>query len=100
MDLIISQYAGFVVQATKYHLKVGGIALCNDSHGDATLTNLDDDFAFIGVVDPTNSIQSTNLKHYCMMSEGKSLDLTRVKEKMQGPRYSVVAENYLFRIIR
>lgn len=37
VDLIISQYAGFVGQATKRYLKTGGILLCNDSHGDATM---------------------------------------------------------------
>ncbi len=37
VDLIISQYAGFVGQETKRYLKEGGILLCNDSHGDATL---------------------------------------------------------------
>lgn len=44
VDLIISQYAGFVGQATKKYLKKGGILLCNDSHGDATLSRFDDVF--------------------------------------------------------
>ena len=100
VDLIISQYAGFVVQATKYLLKVGGIALCNDSHGDATLTRFDDDFAFIGTVDAEHSIHDDNLEHYFTMPKGKSLDFQRVVEKMQGPNYALVAENYLFRKIR
>lgn len=41
VDLIISQYAGFVGQQTKGLLKIGGILLCNDSHGDATLARFD-----------------------------------------------------------
>jgi hypothetical protein len=32
-----------VAQATKQFLKVGGILLCNDSHGDATLVRFDED---------------------------------------------------------
>jgi hypothetical protein len=31
VDLIISQYAGFVGQATKKYLNTGGILLCNDN---------------------------------------------------------------------
>lgn len=100
VDLIISQYAGFVVQATKHLLKLGGIALCNDSHGDATLTNFDDDFAFIGIVDSKQTIHTKNLIDYLEMPKGKPLDLERVLEKMQGPKYEVVAENYLFLKIR
>ena len=100
VDLIISQYAGFVVQATKHLLNGGGIALCNDSHGDATLTNFDDDFAFIGIVDSKHRIHTRNLDDYFEMAKGKPLDLERVWEKMQGPKYEVVAENYLFRKIQ
>ncbi len=96
VSLIISQYAGFVIQATKHFLEVGGIALCNDSHGDATLTNCDDDFAFIGIVDSKNTLHTKNLEDYFVMPKGKILDLERVLEKMQGPKYDVVAENYLF----
>lgn len=100
VDLIISQYAGFVVQATKHLLKVGGIALCNDSHGDATLTYHDEDFAFIGIVDSKHTIHTTGLIDYFAMPKGKPLDLERVLVKMQGPKYTVVAENYLFRKIQ
>jgi len=56
VDLIISQYAGFVGQATKKYLKTGGILLCNDSHGDATLARFDHDFEFIGVMGMDNKI--------------------------------------------
>jgi hypothetical protein len=36
--------------ATKQFLKLGGIILCNGSHGDATLARFDEDFKFIGIV--------------------------------------------------
>ena len=100
VDLIISQYAGFVGQATKKYLKTGGILLCNDSHGDATLARFDDEFEFIGVIEGRNKIISFNLGDYFTMSSGKDIDLLKVKEKMKGPRYSLGAENYLFRKIR
>ena len=36
-DLLISQYAGFVSQACKQYLKIGGIIVANNSHGDASM---------------------------------------------------------------
>lgn len=100
VDLIISQYGGFVVQATKHLLKIGGIALCNDSHGDATLTRFDEDFELVGVVDVDNTIKDTDLGQYFTVPKGKTLDLPRVRMKMQGLKYVSVAENYLFKKIR
>ena len=95
--MIISQYAGFVGQATKQYLKVGGILLCNDSHGDATLAKFDKDFEFVGIVDSKNKIQDKKLEQYFILPKEKSIDFKSVKEKMKGPKYKLLAENYLFR---
>lgn len=97
VDLIISQYAGFVGQATKKYLNTGGILLCNDSHGDATLSRFDDDFEFIGVIGKNSSIVNTKLDDYFVLARNKKVDLLKVKEKMKGPKYKLTAENYLFR---
>jgi hypothetical protein len=99
VDLIVSQYAGFVGQATKKYLKTGGILLCNDSHVDATLSYFDDDFEFVGVI-VNNRIIDTNLENYFTMPKGKDIDLIKVKEKMKGPKYVSSVENYLFRKIK
>lgn len=100
VDLIISQYAGFVGQATKHLLKVGGILLCNDSHGDATLARFDEDFELIGIIDNKNKIQNNNLEDYFRTPKGKTIDLEMVKRKMKGIKYRLVAENYLFQKIK
>lgn len=97
VDLIISQYAGFVGQETKQFLKIGGILLCNDSHGDATLAKSDEDFEFIGVIDKGNRIETKNLEKYFKLPKEKEINLNMVKEKMKGLKYTVTAENYLFR---
>lgn len=97
VDLIISQYAGFVGQETKQYLKPGGILLCNDSHGDATLARFDDDFEFIGIVNDKNEIETGQLDRYFKRPRGKEMDLATVKKTMKGWNYSVAAENYLFR---
>lgn len=100
VDLIISQYAGFVGQATKKYLKTGKILLCNDSHGDATLSRFDNDFEFIGIVDKNNRITNTKLDDYFVLPRSKTVDLVKIKEKMKGPKYKLSAENYLFCKIR
>jgi len=97
VDLIISQYAGFAGQATKYLLKVGGILLCNDSHGDATLARFDEDFEFIGIIDNENKIYRNNLEDYFRAPKGKEVDLELVRREMKGIKYKLVADNYLFR---
>ena len=97
VDLIISQYAGFAGQATKKYLRTGGILLCNDSHGDATLSRFDDDFEFIAVIGKNNKIIDSNLAEYFVLPKSKEVDLVQVKEKMKGPKYKLTAENYLFR---
>jgi hypothetical protein len=95
VDLIISQYAGFVGQAAKDSLKIGGILLCNDSHGDASLAKHDQDYKLIAVVE-NNKIKKDNLEKYFKLAKGKPVDIKQVKEKMKGPKYEVMAENYLF----
>ena len=100
VDLIISQYAGFVGQATKDYLKVGGILLCNDSHGDASLANLDDDFKLIGIIDNKNKIQKQNLGKYFILPKEKPINIKKIKENMQGLKYKNTANNYLFRKLK
>lgn len=100
VDLIISQYAGFVGQATKKYLKIGGILLCNDSHGDATLSRFDNDFEFVGVVGSNNKIIDKKLDEYFVLPKNKNVDLGKVKDQMKGPKYKLVAENYLFSKIK
>jgi hypothetical protein len=48
-DLLISQYAGFVGQYCKPYLKVGGLLLANNSHGDAGMAAIDEDYQLIAV---------------------------------------------------
>ena len=99
VDLIISQYAGLVGQATKHYLKPGGILLCNDSHGDATLARFDETFELIAVMGSTNELVQTGLDEYFQLPKGKDVDIAEVKKTMTGPRYTKQVENYVFRKI-
>lgn len=100
VDLIISQYAGFVGQDTKDLLKVGGILLANDSHGDASLTKFDADFKLIGIINNGNKIQKKKLDDYFILPKEKRVDLEEIKTKMKGLKYETRAENYLFQKIK
>ncbi|MEJ6528895.1 MULTISPECIES: hypothetical protein [unclassified Exiguobacterium] len=96
VDLIISQYAGLVGQATKHYLKPGGILLCNDSHGDATLARFDEGFELIAVMGRANELVQAGLNEYFQLPKGKVVDIAEVKKTMKGPRYTKQAENYVF----
>lgn len=100
VDLIISQYAGFVGQATKKHLKQGGILVANDSHGDATLAYLDSDFEFIGVATAEGKISDKNLEQYFTFKRPRPIDKEKVIRTMKGPKYSILADNYIFRYFK
>ena len=96
VDMIISQYAGFVGQATKKYLKTGGILLCNDSHKDATLAYNDVEFKLIAVINSNNEISEKNLEQYFKLPQNKEFDIENVKKTMKGPKYLVNSENYIF----
>ena len=97
VDLILSQYAGFVGQATKDYLKPGGILLCNDSHGDATLARFDEAFELIGVIGSANELVQAGLDEYFRLPKGKGVDIAEVKKMVKSPQYTKQVENYVFR---
>jgi len=92
VDLIISQFAGFVGQATEGYLKEGGILLCNDSHGDATLAYCDPDYEFVGVVDSNNLIDTENLEQYLKFARTHDINVEKVRKTMKGQNYKNKAD--------
>lgn len=102
-DLMISLYAGFISQACKRYLKREGMLLANDSHGDATLAYVDEDYEFVGIVVYRNGkyiVDCTKNDRYFKMKKNKPIDMDRVYEKMAGPKYAYQTEYYLFRKIK
>lgn len=96
VDLIISQFAGFVGQATKKYLKPGGVLLSNDSHGDATMAYLDDDFELIGVMDSELRLTTSDLSQYFKFAKSRPIDQDKVLDQMKGPKYQLMPANYVF----
>lgn len=99
-DAIISQYGGFVGQATKKYLKTGGILICNNSHGDASMASLDADFELIAVYnrksDEKFSISEANLEEYLIPKKNISVTKDLIAEKMQGVAYTKSPSGYIF----
>ena len=100
-DLLISQYAGFVSQSCKKYLKKGGILLVNNSHGDASVAYLDEDFEFIAVIYRSirqYRLTEKNLDKY-FIPKKPNLKVTKdYLEKIQrGIGYTETASAYIFR---
>lgn len=70
--------------------------LCNDNHGDTTRTKFEPDFRFIGFITENNTINTAKRDDHFVQNAHKEVDITRVKQRMKGPTYSVSAENYIF----
>lgn len=99
-DLLISQYAGFISPACKWYLKRGGLLAVNDSHGDASMANIDPDFELIGVVNRRGerfSIKTTGLEEYFVLKRPTEITVDTLRERERGFGYTKPASSYLFR---
>lgn len=100
-DLLISQYAGFVGQAVKQYLKKGGLLVCNNSHGDASMASLDPDFELIAVyrrnTDDKFSISDKNLDEYFKPKNGVEPTKEQLLKSMRGIAYTKSPSGYIFR---
>lgn len=101
-DIIFSFYSGFISRECKDYLKVGGILICNNSHGDSSLAYLDSDYELIGVIRRYSNnftISSSNLTDYFHKKDGSEIDQDKVLKTMIGEKFTKVAFAYIFRRI-
>ncbi|MBC8229253.1 hypothetical protein H8E77_06880 [bacterium] len=99
-DLLISQYAGFVSQACKQYLKIVGILVANNSHGDASMASVDPEFEFIGVINRRNSkfkLSSENLNSYFIPKKKIEISREYIESIGRGVGYTKTAFAYIFR---
>ena len=99
-DLLISQYAGFVSQHCKRYLKIGGILLVNNSHGDASMAHLDEDYRFMGAINHRNDcykLTTENLESYFVPKKA-DLEITKefLEKHQRGIGYVKTGSVYLF----
>ncbi|MBN2150030.1 MAG: hypothetical protein JW839_01160 [Candidatus Lokiarchaeota archaeon] len=101
-DLVISQYAGFISRYCKVYLKIGGVLIANNSHGDASMASIDPDYEFIAVINKhgeSYSYSTSQLESYFIPK--KNIEITRelIEKLRRGVGYNRSASNYVFRLI-
>jgi len=99
-DLLISQYAGFISLHCKAYLKIGGILLVNNSHGDASMASLDDQFELDAIVLRRNGkhrLQRNNLEDYLTPKTDQLITRQYLEEIQRGIGYKKSASMYIFK---
>ncbi|MDE2817253.1 MAG: class I SAM-dependent methyltransferase [Chloroflexota bacterium] len=102
-DLLISLNAGFVSQHCRRYLKVGGMLLVNNLHGDASMARLDPDYVLVGAINRRGarfSLAETDLASYFVPK--RDLEVTReyLARTKQGVAFTRRAFAYAFRRVR
>ena len=100
-DLLISQYAGFVGQAVKPYLKTGGLLVCNNSHGDASMASIDPDYELCAVYkrigDQKFTITTRGLDEYLIPKNGIQPTKSQLLKSQRGIAYVKSPSGYIFR---
>lgn len=101
-ELLISQYAGFVSRACKRHLKIGGILVANNSHGDASMARLDHDFELVAVYRrhaERFTFAFDELETYMIPKSGDEPTFEALEGSMRGPAFTRPVAGYVFKRI-
>ena len=102
-DLLISQYAGFVGQYCKQYLKTGGLLLANNSHGDAGMAALDENYQLFAVFSVKNEkyrISVKNLDEYFVPKSQVEITKEFLEKLEKGIGYKKTASMYLFQKVQ
>jgi hypothetical protein len=101
-DLLISQYAGFVSQFCKRYLKIGGRLLANNSHGDASMAFIDDDYQLTAVIQQRNgrhTLSTRSLDSYFIPKKPVEVTKEYLERTQKGVGYTKTAASYIFQRI-
>jgi hypothetical protein len=102
-DLLISQYAGFVSQFCTKYLKLNGLLLVNNSHGDASMASIDERYELIGVFNKRRdkyAYSDTNLESYFIPKKPIEVTTGYLETIQRGIGYTKSASSYLFHRIQ
>jgi hypothetical protein len=98
-DLLISQYAGFISDACKDYLRIGGYLLVNNSHGDAGLASIDKDYSLISTVHRNRGkhrLSQASLDRYFIPKGNRIVTKELLFRTRKGVGYSKTAPLYVF----
>lgn len=101
-DLLISQYAGFISRACKQYLKIGGILVVNNSHGDASMASISPEYVLNAIINKRgrNFILSTrDLEKYFIPKKDVEITEEFLEKHMRGVGYTKTATDYIFKRI-
>jgi hypothetical protein len=99
-DLLISQYAGFVSQPCKRYLEIGGLLLVNNSHGDASMASIDNDYALIAIANRIGGkyrLSERDLDAYFIPKAALEVTREYLEELGRGIGYTTSASSYIFK---
>ncbi|MFC1951194.1 hypothetical protein ACFLXN_02155 [Chloroflexota bacterium] len=99
-DLLISQWAGFISKACKKYLKIGGLLVANNSHRDASMASIDNDYEFIAVYNNRGNnytISGRNLDQYFVRKSNTMVTKEYVENAKRGISYRKTASGYIFK---
>ncbi|MEO1056258.1 MAG: hypothetical protein AAFY28_05015 [Actinomycetota bacterium] len=98
-DLLISLYAGFITEHCTQHLRVGGHALVNSSHGDAAMASIDPRYELAAVITSRNgryAVRRDGLDHYLVPKRPTEVTVESLHESGRGIAYTRSPFAYLF----
>lgn len=98
-DLLISQYAGFISDTCKDYLRIGGILIVNNSHGDAGLASIDKDYRLIATAHKSKGkyrISDSSLEKYFIPKKDVIVTKELLYKTQKGVGYTKTAPLYLF----
>lgn len=101
-DLLISQYAGFISGVCKNYLRIGGYLLVNNSHGDAGLASIDEDYKLVSTVHRTRGkyrLSQTSLEKYFIPKKNITVTKEVLYKTGKGIGYTKTAPLYIFKRI-
>jgi hypothetical protein len=98
-DLLISQYAGFVSQACKRFLRIGGYLVANNSHGDAGIAAIDSDYQLVAAIlrrGERHRLVEKDLDGYFVPKRDVEITHDYLLETRKGIGYTKSAFSYVF----
>lgn len=98
-DLLVSLYAGFVSPPCTRYLRRGGWLLANDSHGDASMAQIDPDYALVAALhqhDDGYRLTTHDLDAYFVPKRRVVVTPELLRETGRGVVYTRPADAYLF----
>jgi len=102
MDLLVSLFAGPVVEHCRRYLRPGGWILANTSHGDASLAALDPSLLLVAAVhhrDGRYRLVTHGLEQYLVPKRPEAADPDLIRSTGRGIPYTRTAFAYVFQAL-